>query len=238
MGRGRRSWSWLPGIWRRSSILSSSSSSLGHGRPSAGNGLAGSSGGDQFGRKKTPHIPLLRNSRASRARTGWDCRVVTSPGISTPHIPCGFLISKVVFPSQKMVFPSQKMVFPSKRMVFSSQKWFSHLKNGFPISKMVFPSQKMVLPSQKWFVHLKNVFPISKNGSPISKMVLPSQKWFSHLKKWFSHLKNCSPISKMVFPSQKWFSHLKNGSPILKMIFFPISKISKKNLQINKKKIE
>ena len=31
---------------------SSSSSSLGHGRPSAGNGLAGSSGGDQFGRKK------------------------------------------------------------------------------------------------------------------------------------------------------------------------------------------
>ena len=31
---------------------SSSSSSLGHGRPSAGNGLAGSSGGDQFERKK------------------------------------------------------------------------------------------------------------------------------------------------------------------------------------------
>ena len=35
-----------------SSSPSSSSSSLGHGRPSAGNGLAGSSGGDQFGRKK------------------------------------------------------------------------------------------------------------------------------------------------------------------------------------------
>ena len=34
------------------SFPSSSLSSLGHGRPSAGNGLAGSSGGDQFGRKK------------------------------------------------------------------------------------------------------------------------------------------------------------------------------------------
>ena len=30
--------------------------------------------------EKTPHIPLLRNSHASRARTGWDCWVVTSTG--------------------------------------------------------------------------------------------------------------------------------------------------------------
>ena len=35
---------------------SSSSSSLGLGRPSAGNGLAGSSRGDQFGRKKTTNV--------------------------------------------------------------------------------------------------------------------------------------------------------------------------------------
>ena len=35
---------------------SSSSSSLGHGRPSAGNGLAGSSRGDQFRRKKTTNV--------------------------------------------------------------------------------------------------------------------------------------------------------------------------------------
>ena len=39
----------------------------------------GLSVGDQSGRIN-PHIPLFRNLRASRTRTEWDCRVMTSPG--------------------------------------------------------------------------------------------------------------------------------------------------------------
>ena len=49
-------------------FLLSDSSSL---SSSLGSTSAGLSGGDQFG-EKTPHIPLFRNVRASRARSNSD----------------------------------------------------------------------------------------------------------------------------------------------------------------------
>ena len=47
---------------------------LGFRWPSAAKTLAGSSGGDQSGRINSSH------SIIEELRTGWDCRVVTSPG--------------------------------------------------------------------------------------------------------------------------------------------------------------